>query len=83
MPGVGRANCLLGIRGGAGITGRDVDGGATARVVSELDRTRHKLFMVQIKEPSAYSGESHAQVISSIFIHNHGFNHKKCRQKRG
>jgi hypothetical protein len=64
MPGVGRANCLLGIRGGAGITGREVDGGATARVVSELDRTRQKLFIVQIREASGISGRSHPMLKS-------------------
>lgn len=83
MPGVGRANCLLGIRGGGGMTGRDVDGGATASVVNELERTRQKLFMVQIREGSAIPDRSHAQVIPSIFIHNHGFNHEKRGQKRG
>ena len=66
MPGVGRANCLLGIRGGGGMTGRDVDGGATARVVSELDRTRQSLFIVQIREPSGSSGGSHHSMFRSF-----------------
>ena len=82
MPGVGRANCLLGIRGGAGITGRDVDGGTTARVVIELERTRQRLFIVvAMRKAFGLSRKrSHAQVIiSSISVHNHhGFNHKKC-----
>ena len=56
MPGDGRASCLLGIRGGAGMTGREVDGGATARLDSELDRTRQMLFIVQVKETSGISG---------------------------
>ena len=57
MPGVGRASCLLGIRGGAGMTGREVDGDATASVVSEFDRTRQRLFiLVQVRGPSGISG---------------------------
>ena len=66
MPGVGRANCLLGIRGGAGITGRDVDGGATARVVSELERTRQRLFIVLVRGSSGISGRSHPCLSQSI-----------------
>ena len=77
MAGVGRANCLLGIRGGAGITGRDVDGGATARVVSELERTRQRLFIVAMRKSSGKAGRSHAQVSNSV--HNGDeCNHKKC-----
>ena len=63
MPGDGSANCLLGIRGGAGMTGREVDGVATARVVSELDRTRQRLFIVQVRGTSGISGESYPSVI--------------------
>ena len=66
MPGDGSANCLLGIRGGAGMTGREVDGVATARVVSELDRTRQRLFIVQVRGTSGISGESYPSVIHTL-----------------
>ena len=66
MPGVGRASCLLGIRGGAGITGREGDAGATASVDIELDRTRQRLFIVQVRVTSAISGRSHPCLSQSI-----------------
>ena len=36
-----------------------MDGVATARVVSELDRTRQRLFIVQVRGTSGISGKNH------------------------
>ena len=48
------------------MTGREVDGVATARVVSELDRTRQRLFIVQVRGTSGISGESYPSVIHTL-----------------